>query len=618
MASRWLTVRWEELIPALEAAGDDEAQIAQLCQDEISLWRARPSMNEESSLRVPLSATRSRLKEVFKDKLTERNTWFNPRQQAREHLSLKYLNFSEEEWAAMNAPSSATLQGRLEDQQLFRDPDGLVALAVKLLKSERWDDIVVGLAAVTGRRLAEVLKTGVLYPNTRYTVTYSGQLKRRDKTLDPYEIPTLCEAALVLDAWQRLRQMQDCSQLTVEQISLEHSAAVRAAAKHWFGDRVPVRAGHDDIYTHLFRTIYGRIAVLYYCPPKVRDLHYLTHIYGHYWVLSAETEEKQRHYLTTLHYSDYQVADATGNIDGRQGIKLAEPGVMVLEVFRSRTAAEETTGDALQEEEEAMPMSETTKTGYSLIKVRKETRILFDQEVKRLEARGLDEATVELLERSREYEQLLEALAPLGAALGISANVPLEIVAALQQGAKPAPAGKAKGGKKAAEQRELDALVAGLRQTGTKEPVGYLRGLVERDANFRAGLAKRHANVDYQSLTLAQLGGIKTEEAANERFRRGVDAIMAHNAATSEPLQRWFINAGSLRDLVGGRHPAAKAYLESRAEEIAAHHTQYGITQLFNRKPVDIKTMVKLEGQSESTPEGDPEAKSEEGAEGEG
>ena len=598
MASRWLTVRWEALIPALEVAGDDEAQIAQLCQDELSLWRARPSMNELSSLRVPLSATRSHLKDVLKNKLTERNTWLNPRRQEREHLSLKYLNFSEEEWAAMNAPSSATLQGRLEDQQFFRDPDGLVALAVKLLTSERWDDCVVGLAVVTGRRLAEVLKTGVLYPNTRYTVTFAGQLKRRDKTLDPYEIPTLCEAALVLDAWQRLRQMQDCSQLTVEQISLEYSAPVRAAARHWFGDRVPVRTGHDDLYTHLFRTIYGRIAVLYYCPPKVRDLHYLSHVYGHYWVLSAETEEKRRHYLTTLHYSDYQIADATGNIDGRQGIRLAEPGVMVLEVFRPRTATEETTDDASPEEEEAMPMSETTKTGYSLIKVRKETRILFDQEAKRLEARGLDEATVELLERSRSYQQLLDALAPLGAALGIAADAPLEIVTALQQGAKPVPAGKAKSGKKAAEQRELEALVAGLRQTGTKEPVVYLRGLVERDAHFRAGLAKRHANVDYQALTLAQLSGIKTEEAANERFRRGVNAILAHNAATSEPLQRWFINAGSLRDLVGGRHPAAKAYLESRAEEIAAHHEKYGITQLFNRKPVDIKTMVKVEGQS--------------------
>ena len=45
-------------------------------------------------------------------------------------------------------------------------------------------------------------------------------------------------------------------------------------------------------------------------------------------------------------------------------------------------------------------MSETTKTGYSLIKVRKETRTLFDQEAKRLDTRGLDETQVELLVRS--------------------------------------------------------------------------------------------------------------------------------------------------------------------------------------------------------------------------
>ena len=273
MASRWLTVRWEELIPALEAAGDDETQIEQICQNEISLWRARPSIKEESSLRVPLSATRTHLKEVFREKLTDRNTWFNPREQAREHLSLKYLNFSDEEWAALGASSSAALQERLEDQQFFRDPDGLVALAVQLLKSDRWDDIVVGLAVVTGRRHTEVLKTAMFYPNTRYTLTFAGQLKRRDKMLDPYEIPVLCEASLAFDAWQRLRKMLDCTQLSVEEVSQQYGLPVRSAAKHAFGDLVPVRAGHDDVYTHLFRTIYGRIAVLYYCPPKVKDLH---------------------------------------------------------------------------------------------------------------------------------------------------------------------------------------------------------------------------------------------------------------------------------------------------------------------------------------------------------
>lgn len=90
--------------------------------------------------------------------LTERNFWLNSRTGKREHMVLKYLNFTEEQWAALNAPAEKKWQERLEEQQLIRDPDAVVAQAVKLLQSQRWDElVVVGLAVTTGRRLAEIL-----------------------------------------------------------------------------------------------------------------------------------------------------------------------------------------------------------------------------------------------------------------------------------------------------------------------------------------------------------------------------------------------------------------------------------------------------------------------------
>lgn len=50
MAKQWLVERWETLLPAL-AASADEAEIQRLCEDELSAWRARPSMKQERSLR---------------------------------------------------------------------------------------------------------------------------------------------------------------------------------------------------------------------------------------------------------------------------------------------------------------------------------------------------------------------------------------------------------------------------------------------------------------------------------------------------------------------------------------------------------------------------------------
>ena len=82
------------------------------------------------------------------------------------------------------------------------------------------------------------------------------------RLLEPYEIPTLCEAALVLDAVQRLRGLVDCSNIAIDQISVKYGPDAVAAAQRSFEALVPPREG-ADLYTHLFRSVYGRIACHY-------------------------------------------------------------------------------------------------------------------------------------------------------------------------------------------------------------------------------------------------------------------------------------------------------------------------------------------------------------------
>ena len=134
-----------------------------------------------------------------------------------------------------------------------------------------------------------------------------------------------------------------------------------------------------------------------------------------------------------------------------------------------------------------------------------------------------------------------------------------------------------------------------VEEVDEKEPVAYLKGLVERDRKFQAAIANRHSNLDYRSLSVEKLRDIKTPEAATERFRRAVDAIIAHNNATTDPLHLWFINAAIVRDLVGGRNDAVQAYLETRKDEIEAHHQQYGLTPKQNRKNMSIADEVMVQ-----------------------
>jgi hypothetical protein len=101
---KWLEERWQILLPALASlGGEQEEQIKGICAAEIDAWRGRPSMKQEKSLRTPLTETRNRIRETFE--LTQDNCWCNPKSGEREHLSLKYLNFSSQEWIDQTLPS---------------------------------------------------------------------------------------------------------------------------------------------------------------------------------------------------------------------------------------------------------------------------------------------------------------------------------------------------------------------------------------------------------------------------------------------------------------------------------------------------------------------------------
>src|SRR5262245_48254309 len=97
---QWLAERLQELLPHLAVLGvAQEGEIQRLCEEEIAAWRARPTMKQLRSLNTPMIDARNTIRRELV--VTPENSWVNPRSGAREHLGLKYLNFADEEWAAM-------------------------------------------------------------------------------------------------------------------------------------------------------------------------------------------------------------------------------------------------------------------------------------------------------------------------------------------------------------------------------------------------------------------------------------------------------------------------------------------------------------------------------------
>ena len=274
-----------------------------------------------------------------------------------DHPSLAFVGFDEATWQAINLPTHDRTEARNEHQRLLRHPQKIVTRAARLLESARFEDLAVGLALCTGRRMSELLDGHAKFkPATAWSVLFTGQRKHKgDREEFAFEIPTLALAEKVLGAWARLQVMLGDEVLDPQSINNRYGPQVNQAADRHFRGLIPPRlpaakkgkeGGLEDpharerpsdaLYLHLFRAVYATIAVHWFCPPRVNRLVFKAEIQGHRRVLEAPTRAMRRSYTAARHYDDYQVADPSGrNLDGRQGIKLGKwKGLEVLGAFR--------------------------------------------------------------------------------------------------------------------------------------------------------------------------------------------------------------------------------------------------------------------------------------------
>jgi hypothetical protein len=602
--TQWLAERMDAFVEAVAPLGkEQEHVIAEMCEREIAAWRARPQMRKQASLKVPMTDARKRVRSRLA--VSDHNSWFNAQTGQWEHLALKYLNFSNEEWLEINAPSEEALRQRRDDPGYIADPDAVVEKARSLLTSAFWQDVTLGLSVLTGRRVTEILKTGTVHPETEWTLTFSGQLKKRDVFLPPYEIPTLIRADLVLAAWHRLRSMLDCSALSKEDVDALYAPEVRAVATRHFSMLVPPRVGHEDqLYTHLFRSIYGQIAVLHFAPDTVLNLDYLAEIYGHYWYKDADTQQKRMSYSSTFHYMDYRIGTGPGQVDLRQGIKLGEPGVVVLKAFQPKPSTRQK-GKAMAKTSEEKPSTTQPAKKSSLFRCTPATKARGKQMIEARDIRGKQVEDLflnQVFDEAASYTQVRSLLAPFAETPEAEPVTTLhQVLASLEQ-----PEVRQHLVSDHLKQRwgitleELDQVFAQAQATGHEKPLEYLQATLEKTGKQREGAKKRQEafeQLDYPSLPFDQLERLKTPEAASERTHRAVQAIMRHNQQ-ADRLSLWYINAQVIQELVGVNRPAIKAYLDTHAQEIEAHHQRYEILPRFNSKAIPIAEMVKIPGQT--------------------
>jgi hypothetical protein len=559
MAAKWLVKRWGILFPALEQA-ETEAEVEAVCTAEKQAWLAQPSIKKESSLRNHMTATRHEIETRLQG---DRQVW-----------ALKHLSFGEQWYRRENAPSRVNTERRLENQQFLKEPDVIVATGVELLASDQWAEIALGLAVCTGRRPGEVLKTAIFEPKTAYSVLFIGHLKRRSSNIPPYEIPTLCTAAAAIDALARLRSLLPTSDLDISAVTNRYSPAVKEAANKHFAALVPVREGDDDLYGQLFRAVYARIAVFWYCPPSIDDRHYMATIQGHTQYFDLETEEARRSYASNAHYSDYKIADGDGNIDGRQGLKLGTRGVELLEVFKARPRKEKK--PVTTETQEQDPAKEGKNRPITV------DPSTFSREMA-LKARLGHKGHAETINFLMDFYEA-------GGSAPVAAKNVADAIRAVLHKDKEYQEFRAED-----DTKEAAAILEKALTSGENLQAILVDALI-KEAKFRVGLTRRHAGKDFAGMTTSQLTSTKHPDAARERIRRAVAAIAAYNDAATSANDRWFINARTVQLVAGARYPIVEEWCKAHEAEIKALNEKHQLNQRYNSKPVEggIKAVVTI------------------------
>lgn len=595
---RWIQHYWmEKLWPALSQSDLSEGQLKALLAQMLQDWQQHATTKHrpisDPTVGRYLTETRNWIRDLPLLELCPPGCRKFSTEEVQQILA--HFNQPTEWWAALTDLARERVDARNKHQILLPDPDGIVRRIEELLQQQDWAPLAVGLAGAVGRRIGEVLYSGMLEPKTDYSVWFKGRLKRPgDEEEQPFEIPTLCKAQLVLDAWERLRTHPDLRAMNLpfeeqahrnqvlRMINQRLAPTVRKAADYYFQDLVPTQAEDDaekefhtwGLYVHLFRSIFRTIAIWYYCPVQVDPDTFGATILGHTFYNKLRTKQEKLNFASEHFYRRYAISDGRGNVDGRRGIHLHLPGVAVLDAFKEKTtmsASAPEEAPASQKRRKKRAEQETgpreTKTGFSSIRPRVKTRDWFDQVAREQQIAWKDtDDTLVLLLTTYEQHKLCGDN-------GAAAWTP-ERLTPQQLGLSP----------------ELAAQVQEAMRISGKSFWEYLLMALDRQSRTRINLAGKLAErqkkaPDFSQTPTSHLLKTRRPEEAVERLRRAIATIIQYNRGCSDPNARWFITQTLLRQFTGAHPDYIKPVLKANEALLEKHHAHFAITSAHNRVP---------------------------------
>jgi Telomere resolvase len=319
----------EGFIERLRGA-NTEKKIKALCETEIKLLEEG---YPQASIAKYLTVYRKALKGAIEEKslkLTKGNSHRFIHQQRVtglqeerfEHWALTYLKYSSEVYETIDRRSQLTNRDKQLNLRLVPVERYLDLLRSFLAKKgsyeARW--LATAIAGLTGRRFAEVMAKGTFSLTEHpYLLHFEGQLKTRTSQTKGYDIITLIPASEVLAAIERLRQLPEVraiARLTGKTLSEElnrFNQKLNTICSLTLMQVVPPLEGKKVVSVHNLRSLYGVIAVYFFCPEHQHEYAFIQHFLGH--VLDSPA---------TGHYFRFSLCDSQGKMVRDKGVLLKE------------------------------------------------------------------------------------------------------------------------------------------------------------------------------------------------------------------------------------------------------------------------------------------------------
>lgn len=583
-----LDTDWLPMIRHLNNTKRGRQKADQMCQDLRRWWSSRglTTLRQQQSL---MDITRKKIKQ----------------QLGEDHWVLDHIKFSTQEYIDLNIDKQQSVAQRNEHIQFIDNPDAIVNQAVRLLESPEWADICAGLAVLTGRRSSELLSTANFTPRTRWSVTFTGALKRGGELQElAFEIPTLTTAQRVLEALDRVRhELPEATRLAATTVNQKYGRAVEAACDRAFQDLVPNRQGKDSLYTHLFRAVYATIATFWYCPPNVHAEEFKAAIQGHFAILDEKNPELRRSLAAGRHYSDYEIADAViAQHDGkRKGIKLGHGGIEPIAMFRESwqqyhalsfpAPPKAEAGSA--ERQEPLDVETTTPQASRRLKslrIYASDRQQLESIFEALEFEGTQAEQISQLVRWVQ-DQMARTAAPAPEPEPEAPSAS-DAEAEVESDAPSEPESGASGLEVETPSEPEPTTETNLPGQSTSSLEHRISDLIDVMSQFvqvqlnansssstpppRPSPAPQHQPA---STTSSRTSRGQTETVIHQ----AIDAIMAYNDAAERHDDKWYISINALKSYSGSQRKIEQI-LEDRAEEIEAHHQTHQIDMKQNYK----------------------------------